>query len=241
MKFLPYIIGGVVALAAAVAVYAGVKKAATKREYRDFPELKEAGDTAKALLEQQKIIQKEAIQAEKAKDYYTASGLYEKLIIIANELFKFGKPGATDSIKHYKAKIAKFEEKIQNAAKPGTKQAIQQTAAEYQKLADEAERTNDFRNALVIYHQILMLREEIKDKSQISSAKAKIKDIITEIPDIRETCATILKEAEEKYKAGEYTTAYADYRYLKTIFVALGDKNLINYIEKLISDTAKLL
>ncbi|MHA1451699.1 MAG: hypothetical protein ACTSRD_02430, partial [Promethearchaeota archaeon] len=195
-----------------------------------------------ALLEQQKSIQKDAIKAEKDKDYYTAVTLYQKLIIIANELFKFGRPGATDNIKNYKAKIAKFEEKkAQKAVSPGSKQAAHQTAAEYLKLAEEAEMANNFGNALIVYHQILLLREEIKDKSQVSAMKAKIKNLVSKIPDIREISAKIFAGAEEKYKAKEYVTAYADYRYLKTIFDALGDKNLIKTIDKLISDVAKHL
>jgi hypothetical protein len=222
-------------------VFVGVKKARSKRDQRDFPELIEAGVAADELLLQQKKLQKEANKAEKDKDYFTTIALYEKLIIIANELFKFGRPSATDGLKSYKAKIAKCQEKLQKAESPSAKQAVQQRAAEFLKMAQDAEKINDFGNALIIYHQILLLREQINDKSQISATKAKIKDVITEIPDIKEISAKIFQEAEQKYNAKEYLTAYADYRYLKTIFEALGDKRLIATVDKLIIDVSKLL
>ncbi|MBN2154671.1 MAG: hypothetical protein JW776_01325, partial [Candidatus Lokiarchaeota archaeon] len=233
-----YIIGGVAAVAILVSAIVAVRKAKSKREILD---IQGAEDATNALLEQHKSIQKEAIKAEKANDFYTAVTMYEKLIEIANELFKYGQSSAIDNIKNYRAKIAKYQKKAQKSTKPGGKQALQQTAAEYLKMAEDYEDADDFGNALIIYHQILLLREEIKDKSQISATKAKIKNAISNIPEIREISAKLLVEAEEKYKAKEYLTAYSNYRYLRTIFDALGDKTLISTIDKLISEVTKHL
>ncbi|QEE17050.2 hypothetical protein DSAG12_02882 [Promethearchaeum syntrophicum] len=246
MQYLPYILGGVGVLAV-ILVSVGIKKSASKRSIskKDLRNMKEAGDAAKELLERQKTIQKEASYAEKNKDYYTVVLLYEKLIEIADALFKFGRPEAADDIKTYKAKIIKYQEKVQEEpktqGKPSNKQVAQQKAAEYLKMADDAENSNDFLQALAIHHQILILREEIKEKSLVSATKAKIKTIIAKIPNIKEISAGIVKEAENKYKEKDYMTAYANYRYLKTIFEALEDKTLIKTVDKLISDVSKYI
>jgi hypothetical protein len=246
-KWLPYILGGV-GVMAVVFVSVGIKKSTSKKKSskksfskKDLRDMKEAGDAANSLLDRQRAMQKEASYAEKDKDYYTVVVLYEKLIVIADALFKFGRPGAADSIKNYKAKIKKYQAKAQEDPKTDVKQQVRQKSVEYLKNADEAEKTGDFGQSLVIHHQILLLREEINDKSQISATKANIKRIIAKIPNIKEISAGIVKEAEEKYKEKDYQTAYTNYRYLKTIFEALGDKTLIDTVDKLISDVSKYL